>query len=313
MRMSLARETSVVPTATYEPVTGRTPNAWAARREDQAQSATFRALAWSEDDDSVAEPLPYTGEEYLECSDSRPGVRVTADTAEPPSATGYRRPTLLYGIAAGFAAAAIGGLLLTVVNTDDGPTTISTKVTQPAANVVNSQPDSEKARQDGPIRQFVPAPVKTAGVPVRAVPSAVAPGPTIAGPAPETQTPSTPEAAVPEVAVPEAAVPEVAVPEAVAPEAAAPEFTAPDAKPPVLVPPVISSPVVSLPEVTPQQVPNPVGPLDFDLPTDFHVPTVADPPIAWPAAPAAPNPVLNWQPEVVIPVVIPTISTGAGQ
>ena len=155
MRMSLARETSGGPTATYEPVTGRIPNAWAARREDQAQSATFRALAWSQDDDSAAEPLPYTGEEYQVCSDSRPAVRVTTDTAEPPSATGYRRSTLLYGIAAGFAAAAIGGLLLTAVNTDDGPTTISTKVTQPATNVVNSQPNSETARWEGPIRESV--------------------------------------------------------------------------------------------------------------------------------------------------------------
>lgn len=308
MRMSLASESSVAPTETCESVTGRAPNAWAARREDQAPSATFRALAWSQDDDSVAEPLPYTGEEYQECTDSRPTARVTADTAEPSSATGYRRSTLLYGIAAGFAVAAIGGLLLSVVNTDDGPATISTKVTQPATNIVKPQPKSEPARQEGPIREAVPAPAGTATAPVHAVPSAVAPRPATAAPAPDTQTPSTPEAAAPE-----AAAPEVAAPKAAAPESAAPEFTAPDAKPPVWVPPALSSPIVSVPEVTPQQVPHPVGPLDFDLPTDFHVPTVADPQIASPAAPAAPDPVITWQPEVVIPVVIPTLSTGVGQ
>lgn len=305
MRMSLASESSVGPTETCEPVTGRAPNAWAARREDQAQSATFRALAWSQDDDSVAEPLPYTGDEYQESTDSRPTVRVTADTAEPPSATGYRRSALLYGIAAGFAAAAIGGLLLSVVNTDDGPATISTKLTQPATNVVKSQPKTEPARQESPIRQSVPAPVSTATAPVGAVPSAVAPRPAAAAPTRDTQTPSTPESA--------AAAPEAAAPKAAAPESAAPEVTDPEAKPPVWVPPALSSPIVSVPEVTPQQVPHPVGPLDFDLPTDFHVPTVADPPIASPAAPAAPNPVITWQPEVVIPVVIPPLSTGAGQ
>lgn len=306
MSISTTRETYFGRGAS-EP-TGRTPTAWAAGPGVEGQSATFRALAWSQDDDSGAEPLPYIGEEYQECTDSRPTVRVTADIAEPSSAIGYRRSASLYGIAAGFAAAAVGGLLLSVVNTDDGPATISTKVTQPATNVVKSEPKSEAVKQEGPIRQSVPAPVSVATAPVSVVPSAFAPGPTIAAPARDTQTPSMPEAAAPEAAAPEAAAPKAA-----APESAAPEFTAPDAKPPVWVPPALSSPIVSVPEVTPQQVPHPVGPLDFDLPTNFHVPTVADPPIASPAAPAAPNPVITWQPEVVIPAVIPTLSTGVGQ
>lgn len=303
--------TAASPAAAQEPVTGRTPNAWAAGRGDEFQSDTFRAMAWSQADDSLAEPLPYIGDEYsvsaeysVPRADSGPAARI-ADATEPPSTPRYRRSTLLYGIAAGFAAAAVGGLLLTVVNAHDEPkpTTISTKATEPATNVVKSQPTTEPV----PIRPSSPAPVKVAEAPARVVPSAVAPSRAFAAPAPAPQTSSAPEAAAPEPAAPEAAAPEVAAPEA-APQAAAPEFTAPDAKPPVWVPPV-----------TPQQVPHPVGPQTFHVPPvtgPIHVPTVGDPTISLPAAPDAPaaaNPVITLKPGFTVPQIIPTFSGGAGQ
>ncbi len=278
--------------------TGRTPKAWAAGCGDQAQSATFRALAWSQDDDRVDEPLPYIGDEYDDAApeaDSGLIARISADAVEPPSGTRYSRSALLYGIATGFVAAAIGGLVLTVVNTDDGPTVISTEIDQPATNVVNPRPN-------GPLRPFVPSPANTVLAPAHAVPSAVAPIPAVVAPAPHEQTLSIPEVAAPEASAPGVPEPDAPAPEATAPEASAPEVAAPEAKPPVWVPPAVSWPVVSLPEVTPQQVPPPMGPRDFDLPT------VADPAIAWPAAPAAPNPVLT-----VIPDVIVTFPAGAGR
>ena len=54
--------TAASPTARRECLTGRTPTAWATSRDDDSQSATFRALAWSQEDDSIAECLPYIGE-----------------------------------------------------------------------------------------------------------------------------------------------------------------------------------------------------------------------------------------------------------
>ena len=303
----IARQTSdptaASPTVAHEPRTGRTPNAWAAGRGDEFQSQTFRALAWSQEDDSLAEPLPYTGDAYsVPEVDSRPTVRI-ADAAEPSPGNRYRRSTLLYGIAAGFAAAAIGGLLLTMVNTDDGPTTISTKVSQPATNVVNPQPNIETV----PIRSSSPAPVKTGGAPAHVVSSAVAPSHALSAPAPAAQTPAAPEAAAPAVAEPEAAAPAVAEPEAAAPAAAAPaaapvteapaaatpEFTPPQAKPPVWVPPVI-----------PQKVPYPLGPL--------QVPTIPDP-VRVPPASNPSTPLLSLRPGLTVPPMIPPMSGGSGQ
>ena len=262
MSISTARHISDPTTAS--------PKAWAVGREDEAQSATFRALAWSQADDSLAEPLPYTGEEYQEHAAPEPCA------AEPPTATRYRRSTLLSGIGVGFAAAAIGGLLLTVVNTDDGPTAIPVVVTQPATKIVSSQPVSATVNQGGPIRLSASARAVPPAV-APAVPPAVAQTPASDAPAPAPQALSTPEIPAPEAA----------------PEAAAPGVTPPGAKPPVWVPPVITVPVVSVPEVTPQQVPHPV------VQPDFHVPTL-------------PDPVITMKPGTTIPAVIPKLSFGAG-
>ena len=266
-------------------------------RTDEPQSATFRALAWSaEDDDSSAEPLPYTGEHY-----SGPTVPILADAAEPPFATRDRRSTLLYGIVTGFAAAAIGGLFLTVMNTDvltvmdtdDVPATTSVKVTQPVVGAVSPQSKAEAPARVRQIRSSAPT-QGNASIPTgRAVPPAVSPQPPVATQAPESQTPDAPEAVAPAAAA------------SAAPASAAPEFT-----PPGTLPPVLTPPSVSLPEVAPQQVPHPVGP-----PT-FHVPTMPQEGITLPpvnsvgASGAAGGVTLN--PVVTLPPMIPTLSVGGG-
>ena len=66
------------------------------------------ALAWSQDD-FLAEPLPYTGEEYSVPEVSFARRCPITDADEPASEPRYRPSMLLYGIAAGFVAAAIGG------------------------------------------------------------------------------------------------------------------------------------------------------------------------------------------------------------
>ena len=297
--------TAASPTARRECLTGRTPTAWATSRDDESQSATFRALAWSQEDDSADEYLPWIGEEYSVSEvDSRQAVQFAEDAAGSVSAPRFSRSALLYGIVAGFAAASVGGLLLTVVNADIAPPTTSPTVIQPAENVVVSQPNGESAHQAGPIRPFAPAPTNAVASSARPVLPAAISAPSAPALPPASQLPSAPQASAPGVAAPEVAAPEVA----------APEVTTPQVKPPVLVappqlPPVVTSPIVSVPEVTPQPVPHPVGPIvihvptatdSIQLPIPSHVPTVSDPAI-------------SLKPGVTVPVVIPTLSAGAGQ
>jgi len=309
--------TAASPTASHEPHTGRTPTAWASSRDDESQSATFRALAWSQEDDSADEYLPWIGEEYTVSEeytasevDSHEAVQFAEDAAGSVSAPRLSRSALLYGIVAGFAAAAVGGLLLTVVNADITPPTTSPTVIQRAENVMVSPPNGESAHQAGTIRPFAPAPTNAVASSARPVPPAATSAPSAPARPPASQLPSAPQASAPEVA--------------------APEVTTPQVKPPVLVvppelAPVITSPIVSVPEVTPQPVPHPVGPIVIHVPTTtdsiqlptpsgpIYVPTVSDPAVSAPAALAAPNPAISLKPGVTVPVIIPTLSTGAGQ
>lgn len=300
MSIYTARETYVGQAPASEPVTARTPAAWATGSGDQAQSATFRALAWSQDDDSAAEPLPYTGADY-----SGPSLSVSTDSEEPQSATRLRRSTLLCGIAAGFAAAAIGGLLLTVMNTQDTPDTTSVRVTQPVLSAAIPQSKAEAPAQVRQIRSSAPTQANGPIPSARSVPPAVSPQAPAAAPVPESQTPVAPVVAAPEAA--EAAAPEAAVaaaPEtAVASASADPEFT-----PPGTLPPVLTPPSVSLPEVTPQLVPHPVVPPTFHIPTTPQGGGTLPPVNSVGASGAAGGVTLN--PVVTLPPMIPTLSAG---
>lgn len=208
MSTSATRQTSdpmaASAAAAHEPVTGHTPNAWAAGRGDEFQSETFRALAWSQEDDSLAEPLPYIGDESSVPEDA-------------PSAPRYRRSTLLFGLAAGFAATAIGGLVLTLVNTDSVPTTPLPVVIQPAQNASFPQSNGEAGKQSGVVaRSTAVVTAKTTGSPARAVlPAANTPPIAVSTPAGTVAalTPAAPPPLAPEVKTPEVTVPEVTTPE----------------------------------------------------------------------------------------------------
>ena len=253
-------------------------------RTDEPQSATFRALAWSEDDGSTAEPLPYTGEDY-----SGQAVSITADTVEPSSANRYRRSTLLYGITAGFAAATIGGLMLTVMNTNDVPATTTVQVTPPVVSAAIPASKAEAPAQVRQIRSSAPTQTNVSIPSARAVPPAVSPQPPAAAPASESQTPAAPPAAMAPAAVGTPAV-----------ISAAPEFT-----PPGTLPPIFTPPSVSLPEVTPQQVPHPVVPPTLHIPTTQHDGTTLPPVNSMGATGAAGGVTLN--PVVTLPPMIPAL------
>ncbi|MCT7658725.1 Hsp70 family protein [Mycobacterium deserti] len=121
--------------------TGMAAAAWAAgaagvaaseSASDGASSATFRALAWSQDDSPGADPVPYTGEDYTYApgtADVRPPMEFAHEEEgfEPESAPlpWYKRPPILFGAAAAAALLAIGGLAITLTGTssDTGPVT----------------------------------------------------------------------------------------------------------------------------------------------------------------------------------------------
>ena len=118
---------------------------------DGAQSATFRALAWSQDDAPADEPVPYTGDDYSHGFDqgatsARPQVAFAHEdedyAGEPEPLPWYKRPPILFGAAAAAALLAVGGLAVTLSGTSSntGPvtetaTTIETEPSpgQPAA------------------------------------------------------------------------------------------------------------------------------------------------------------------------------------
>lgn len=117
---------------------------------DGAASATFRALAWSQDDDSAADPLPYTGDDYTSTAgyadqgamDARPPVAFTSQDDGPQGYSGqlgdeaallpwYKRPPVLFGAAAAAALLAMGGLAVTLTSSVGDSTPVTETTTPP--------------------------------------------------------------------------------------------------------------------------------------------------------------------------------------
>ena len=300
--ISLPGETAAIRTAAHEPLTGRIPTAWTTSRDDESQSATFRALAWSQDDDSVGEYLPYIGEEFtVSEADSRQTVHCAADAAGSVSAPRFSRSVLLGGIVAGFAAAAVGGLLVAFVNADITPPTTSPAVIQPAKNAVVSQPNGESAHQSGPIRPVAPAPTNSAAAPVRTGASAATPAPTAPALPPASQGSSAPQVSAPEVTVPQVATPQIATPQVTTPQIATPQVTTPQIATPQVAAPEVATPEVAAPEVATPEVQLPIVSVPVVtpqlVPPRWVVPTVPGPSPA-PGPSSASNPVISLKPDV---------------
>ena len=127
---------------------------------DGAASATFRALAWSQDDESAEDPLPYTGDDYTSSSSypgqgataARPPVEFSREGDDYPGELGrgevgrgelggagleddpapfpwYKRPPVLFGAAAAAALLAIGGLAVTLTSSIGDSTTVTETTT----------------------------------------------------------------------------------------------------------------------------------------------------------------------------------------
>jgi hypothetical protein len=105
---------------------------------DAPGSATFRQLAWSQDDDASAEPVPYMGEEYsADTSITRAVAQYVPPTGpidvDEPRAW-QRLPQLVFGVAAVLALVAFGGvaIALTSATGDSTPTPVPMPKTAPA-------------------------------------------------------------------------------------------------------------------------------------------------------------------------------------
>src|SRR6476646_8214811 len=95
---------------------------------DAPGSATFRALAWSQDDDTADDVVPYTGDVYnTGATDARPQVQYVPPTEpiEETRTTWHRLPQLVFGIAAVVAVVAVGGVAIALTSATE-----STKATE---------------------------------------------------------------------------------------------------------------------------------------------------------------------------------------
>lgn len=244
-------------------------------------SATFRALAWSEDGDSIADPVPYIGGQYPVSAGPRPG-----------------RLALLCAVGAGIAAIAVGGLTLHITE----PAAATSGVSAPSVSVPPATPATGGAVD---LRPTLPSRVvgSTAGTtaspaPVEIVPAAVASGEAAPGEV-------APAVTAPAASAPAAPAPAESMPAAVT-TSEAPAAPAPPAAPPVFTPPF-----VSLPEVMPQPVPHPVGPTVFQVPAEPEEsnPAIPAPPVLIhvPAAPPAPNPGIALKPGMTVSPFVPKL------
>jgi len=127
-------------------------------------SATFRALAWSQDDDGD-DVVPYTGDIYdTDVTSARPQVQYVPPTEpiEEPRSTWNRLPQLILGLAAVVAVVAVGGVAIALTSASN-----STEATQPTKTATSAPPPPPTSAQPPP---STPAPVETVTVTSEAPP-----------------------------------------------------------------------------------------------------------------------------------------------
>ncbi len=143
--------------------TGIAAAGWAARAaglaasesaSDGTPSATFRALAWSQDDSPGAEPVPYSGEDYTfdqGPTDARPQVAFAHEEEgyepEPGPLPWYKRPPILFGVAAAVLLLAIGGLAITLTSTSGSTGPVTETATHVETGPSPEQPPTSQAPQ----------------------------------------------------------------------------------------------------------------------------------------------------------------------
>ena len=115
--------------------------AWPVKPNAAPDSSTFRALAWSQDDETVGDPTPYTGEDpyrdpYADSGTTRVVAQYHPRHDDEPRSW-LRLPQLLVGVAAVVALVAVGGVAIALTSATDEtrptPTTAPVTATSPPA------------------------------------------------------------------------------------------------------------------------------------------------------------------------------------
>ena len=130
---------------------------------DAPGSATFRALAWSQDDGGD-EPVPYTGENPYQLTDSdlRPSVQYVPATGpifEEPRRRWHRMAQLVIGVAAVIAIIAVGGVAYALTSATE-----STRATEESG----VEPPKPKPPEPKPPEPEPPSPPKESPEPATA-------------------------------------------------------------------------------------------------------------------------------------------------
>jgi hypothetical protein len=126
-------------------------------------SSTFRALAWSQDDETVGDPEPYTGEDpYADPYGDAGTTRVVAQyhpRREDEPKSWQRLPLLIFGVAAAIAVVAVGGVAIALTSATDEtrptPTSVPVTATSPPL------PPPTSAAPPAPITEAPPQNVVT--------------------------------------------------------------------------------------------------------------------------------------------------------
>ena len=121
---------------------------------DGSASATFRALAWSQDDAPGAEPVPYSGDDYTfdqGPTDARPEAAFAHEeegyAPEPAPLPWYKRPPILFAAAAAAVLLAIGGLAITLTGTSSNTGPVTETATHVETGPSPQQPPTSQAPQ----------------------------------------------------------------------------------------------------------------------------------------------------------------------
>jgi Hsp70 protein len=185
--------TGLAAAASDQAVTGMATAAWAAgaagaaameSAADGSASATFRALAWSQDQGGD-EPVPYSGADYAYDSDAtsaRPQMEFLPPEPPPPTAEAplawYRRPQVLFAAALLAVLVLTGGLVWTLTSSSSP---IRSTRTSTATLPATTNPETPGA----PLTQ----PVTVTGT--NGSPTVVTPPPSSTAPAPSTSSSAT--------------------------------------------------------------------------------------------------------------------------
>ena len=111
---------------------------------DEPGSATFRALAWSQDDDTDNEPVPYTGEDpyATDVTTARPPVEYVPPTGPiaEVSRPWHRLPQLVFGLGAVVALIAVGGMAIALTGVANTTTPTDSSRTATSAAPISAEP-----------------------------------------------------------------------------------------------------------------------------------------------------------------------------